>query len=226
MVKKKILIIAPHADDEIIGCGGLMAKSIAEGNLVYVIIATNAHIGAPDLFRKDGIEKVRAEALLAHNYLGVKETFFLDFPAPALNSYPEYKISLALSKIFNDLKPDIIYLPHPGDLHQDHKALYRSSLVAARPQGDYTIKEIYCYETLSETEWAPYQEKPFIPNVFVDISAYFNLKIRAMQFYESQIKNFPHTRSVETFEALAKYRGSTIGVQRAESFILERLIID
>lgn len=223
-MQNKILVIAPHADDEVIGCGATMAKAISNGDEVYVIIATNANIGAPELFDKKDIENVRQEALDAHKHLGVKKTFFLDFPAPSLNAFPEYKISIELSKIISDLKPNILYIPHPGDLHQDHKAIYRASLVAARPQGDYSIKEIYCYETLSETEWAPYQEKSFIPNVFNDTSDYFEKKIEAMRFFKSQIKEFPHTRSIETFEALAKFRGATVGVKRAESFILERKI--
>jgi len=223
-MKNKIIVVAPHADDEIIGCGGTIAKAISQGDEVYIIIATNANVGAPELFNEEAIAKVRGEAIKAHEYLGVTKTFFLDFPAPALNAFPEYKVSVALSKIFNEVQPNILYLPHPGDLHQDHKAVYRASLVAARPQGNYTVEEIYCYETLSETEWAPYQEKAFIPNVFNDVSDFFEQKIEAMRFFESQIKEFPHTRSTETFEALAKFRGATVGVKRAESFIAERII--
>ncbi|MCI2227551.1 PIG-L family deacetylase [Polaribacter sp. MSW13] len=223
-MKNKILVIAPHADDEIIGCGGTIAKAISNGSEVFVVIATNASIGAPELFDEKAIDIVRQEALAAHNFLGIKKTFFLDFPAPALNAFPEYKISIELSKIINKLKPNILYLPHPGDLHQDHKAIYRASLVASRPQGEYSIKEIYCYETLSETEWAPRQEKAFVPNMFNDVTDFFEEKLTAMKFFKSQIKEFPHTRSTETFEALAKYRGATVGVKRAESFIVERII--
>lgn len=223
-MKNKILVIAPHADDEIIGCGATMAKHIANAEDVYVIIATNANKGAPELFDEKIINKVRSEALEAHVFLGVKETFFLDFPAPALNAFPEYKISLEISKIINKIQPSILYLPHPGDLHQDHKAIYRASLVAVRPQGYYNVKEIYCYETLSETEWTPSQENPFVPNVFNDVSSFFDNKLDAMKFFKSQIKEFPHTRSLETFEALAKYRGATVGVQRAESFMVERIV--
>jgi LmbE family N-acetylglucosaminyl deacetylase len=223
-MQNKILVVAPHADDEIIGCGGTIAKAISQGDEVYIVIVTNANVGAPELFNEEAIQNVRAEALEAHKYLGVKETFFLDFPAPALNAFPEYKISVELSKIINKVKPNILYLPHPGDLHQDHKATYRASLVAARPQGNYCVEEIYCYETLSETEWAPYQEKAFIPNVFNDVTDFFEYKLKAMQFFKSQLKEFPHTRSTETFEALAKFRGATVGVKRAESFIVERII--
>lgn len=223
-MSKNILVVAPHADDEIIGCGATIAKLVKEGNNVYVIIATNAHKGAPELYNADDIEKVRREALLAHKYLGIKDTFFMDFPAPALNAFPEYKISNSVSEIINKIQPEILYIPFPSDLHQDHKAIYRASLVAARPQGEYSVKEIYCYETLSETEWGPYQENAFAPNVFIDVTDVFEHKIEAMSFFKSQLKKFPHTRSLETFEALAKYRGATIGVERAESFIVERII--
>ncbi|MBW8523171.1 PIG-L family deacetylase [Chryseobacterium chendengshani] len=221
----KVIVVAPHADDEIIGCGATIAKHISEGDDVYVIVATNAAIGAPELFSQDIIDLVRTEAINAHQFLGVKETFFLEFPAPALNAFPEYKISLEISKIFERIKPTHLYLPHAGDIHQDHKAIYRASLVAARPQGEHKIYNIYCYETLSETEWTPMQEKAFVPNHFVNVSNVFSKKIEAMKFFGSQIKEFPHSRSIDAFEALAMYRGSTIGVERAEAFVVERQIV-
>lgn len=221
----KVIVVAPHADDEIIGCGATIAKHIKNGDEVIIVIATNASIGAPELFTVNQIEDIRKEALNAHKSLGVTETIFLDYPAPALNAFPEYKISVELSKIFSKFLPTYLYLPHPGDIHQDHKAIYRSALVAARPQGNSIISNIYCYETLSETEWTPMHEKPFVPNHFVDVSSVFDSKIKAMECFASQLKIFPHSRSIETFEALAKYRGATVGVARAEAFIVERQIL-
>lgn len=221
----RIIVVAPHADDEIIGCGATIAKHIEQGDEVVIIIATNASMGASELFSKEDIQQVREEALEAHKLLGVKETVFLEFPAPALNAYPEYKISLELSKVFQRFCPTHLYLPHPGDIHQDHKAIYRASLVAARPQGADKINKIYCYETLSETEWTPMQERPFVPNHFIDVTSVFHKKEEAMKCFKSQIKTFPHSRSLETFEALAKYRGATVGVERAEAFVVERQIL-
>lgn len=220
----RVVVIAPHADDEIIGCGATISKHIQNGDEVIVIIVTNASVGAPELYTAEQIKSTRSEALSAHNFLGIKETIFLEYPAPALNAYPEYKISLKIAKIFEKIKPSYLYLPHPGDIHQDHKAVYRSSLVAARPQGEHKISKILCYETLSETEWTPMHEKPFVPNYFVNVSDVFVNKIRAMKFFGSQLKKFPHSRSLEAFEALASYRGATIGVEKAEAFILEREI--
>lgn len=99
---KNILIVAPHNDDEILGCGGIMAKYINQGCNVFVVVVTNGHIGAPELFSKEGTLKVRSEALMAHQFLGVKETIFLDFPAVNLDALPAYKLSLALSKVIRE----------------------------------------------------------------------------------------------------------------------------
>ena len=141
-----------------------------------------------------------------------------------MNAYPEFKLSLEISKIINEIKPDTVFIPHPGDMHQDHKAVYRSALVAMRPQGVHKVRQILCYETLSETNWGPMNEKPFVPNCFIDVSESFTKKVEGMKCFESQIKQFPHSRSLEAIEALAKYRGATIGVERAEAFFVERIL--
>ena len=220
-----IIVVAPHADDEILGCGGVIAKHVNDGNNVYVIIATNGNNGAPELFSMDQVEATKKEAVLSHKLLGIKETIFLDFPAPALNSYPQYKIALAFKSVFDKYKPKTIYIPHPGDLHLDHAAVYRASLVAARPIGDYSIDLILCYETLSETEWTPGSDRSFVPNYFVDISEYIDLKLLAMQQYKSQLRDYPSSRSLKALEALSMLRGSTIEHDNAEAFFVERQII-
>lgn len=220
----KVIVVAPHADDEIIGCGATIAKHIDAGDQVFVIIATNASTGAPEIYSPESINAVRKEAREAHDFLGVSKTFFLDFPAPALNSFPEYKISLELDSLFKKINPNYLYLPHPGDMHQDHKAIYRASLVAARPTHKNKIAKIYCYETLSETEWGPMNEKPFVPNHFENSENHFYKKIEAMKFFKSQIREFPNPRSIEAMEALAQFRGATCGFHRAEAFTVERQI--
>ncbi len=221
----KIIVIAPHADDEVLGCGATMAKFAAQGDNVIVIIATNAAKGAPELYSEKGTINVRAEAKAAHSILGVKKTIFMDFPAPALNAYPSYKISLEFLKVFDELNPTHLFLPHPFDLHEDHKSIYHSALVAARPQGSLKIPCIYCYETLSETEWGPTQYKnTFCPNYFVNVADFYTQKIESMKCYKSQLKEKPHSRSIEGLTALANFRGATIGVEKAEAFSIERLI--
>lgn len=220
-----ILVVAPHCDDEILGCGGSMAKHIAAGRSVYVAIITNGHLGAPELFSREGTEQVRAEAKAAHLLLGVKETFFLDFPAPRLDTIPAYQLSLRLSDLIRRLRIDTLYIPHRGDIHKDHAITYQASLVAARPINDNPVKRIYAYETLSETEWAPpFGDDAFIPTVFEDISGFIAKKQEAFSCFSTQIKTFPHPRSLESIENLAKYRGATVSVSHAEAFMLIREI--
>jgi Uncharacterized proteins, LmbE homologs len=223
MSSKRMIVIAPHADDEILGCGATIAKYIDSGFEIFVIVATKGDLS---MFLEERVLNVRREALEAHKFLGVKETFFFDFPAPKLNVVPECDISNALFDVFKSVKPCTIFIPHPSDLHQDHKAIYRSSLVPARPIYDYKVEEIYCYETLSETNWAPIAANSFfIPNLYIDVSNYFEKKLEAMRIFKSQLKPFPNSRSLEAIDALATYRGTTIGAPKAEAFVIERQII-
>lgn len=226
MKMKNILIVAPHNDDEVLGCGGIMAKYIDMGLNVYVAIITNGHLGAPELFSKEGTERVRSEAKQAHAFLGVKETIFLDFPAVNLDALPAYKLSLALSKIIKDKVIDTMYIPHRGDIHKDHRITYEAALVAARPINNCTVKRIYAYETLSETEWAaPFGDDVFIPTVFEDITKFIDKKLEAFSFFKTQIKKFPHSRSPEIIRVLSNYRGATVGFENAEAFMLIREIL-
>jgi N-acetylglucosamine malate deacetylase 1 len=225
-MNRVVVVVAPHPDDEVLGCGATIARHKAAGDKVLVVIATNAYYGAPELYSRRDVSRVRKEAKEAHRILGVHETIFMDFPAPALNAFPMYKISNAFQEIFNSYKPSILYLPFSGDLHFDHKVVYSAALVAGRPQGENRIANIYCYETLSETEWAPRQgNNVFSPNHFVDVTDFLDKKINAFKCYKSQIKIFPHLRSVEALTALASYRGSTAGLSKAEAFEVERQIL-
>lgn len=217
---ERILVIAPHADDEVLGCGALMAKMAKEGKKVFVLICTNAHVGAPELFEQKGIDVVRSEALKAHQLLGVEKTYFLELPAPALDAYPGYKISLKINEIIAECEPDTVFIPHRGDSHKDHGRIHDAAMVACRPRGNYKVKHVYAYETLSETEWGePIQSEYFIPTKYVSYTEEeFNEKLVAMQCFTSQLAPFPASRSLEAIEALAKYRGATISKPRAEAF--------
>jgi LmbE family N-acetylglucosaminyl deacetylase len=224
--KNNILIVAPHADDEILGCGGIISKYLNNGDKVFIVIVTNANIGAPELFSIDDIHNVRNEALEAHKLLKVTKTFFLDFPAPRLETHPSYEISNALIKIIYENSIDTIFIPHKGDIHRDHTVVYYSCLVAARPINNCPVKRILSYETLSETEWSPPNASDvFIPNVFIDITEFLPNKLKAMSCFFSQIKQAPHPRSLNVIEHLAKLRGSTINCEFAEAFMLIRSVI-
>lgn len=219
---KSILVIAPHPDDEVLGCGGTLTQHASNGDQVYVIIVTR---GTPELYSDQQIENVRNEARAAHNMIGVSETVFLDFHAPELDITPQAAISRMLAKYIKKIEVDTLYLPHRGDIHHDHVAVFNAGLVAARPVGNYTVKEIYAYETLSETEWAPpFGDDAFIPTHFVDISDTLSVKQAALSCFKSQVKKFPNPRSLEAVEALAKFRGATVGVSRAEAFMTIRTI--
>lgn len=225
MVKRNIFVVAPHCDDEILGCGGTMSKLIAAGHDIYVAIVTNGHLGAPELFTKEGTDKVRSEALAAHRILGVKETFFLDFPAPKLDSIPAYQLSIRMASIINDKQIETMYIPHRGDIHKDHRITYEAALVAGRPINNSPVKQILAYETLSETEWAPpFGDDAFIPTIFENIEGHLEKKLEAFRCFSTQIKEFPHPRSLKTIEILSNLRGATVGLHNAEAFMLVREI--
>ena len=123
-MKKKILILSPHADDEILGCGGAISKFSREGYDIYVIILSNANIGAPEIFSVKEIKKIRKEAELANNFIGTKKLFFENLPALNLNLFPLYKISNILDKYIDKIQPEVIFLPSKNDIHEDHKIIF------------------------------------------------------------------------------------------------------
>lgn len=218
----KILVIAPHPDDEVFGCGGAMARFASEGAEVIVAIVTKGD----DLFPEERVRQGREEALIAHKHLGVKKTIFMDkFPAAKLDTIPRYFLNGAFEQLIEDIKPDILFIPFIGDIQLDHRIIFEAMMTACRPNGRNVPRKIYAYETLSETNWnAPLISPAFIPNVFIDISNYMELKIRAVQEYQSQLRKYPNERSLEAAKNLAMYRGATACVNFAEAFILIREI--
>ena len=219
-MKRRVLVIAPHPDDEVLGVGGTMARLAAEGSEIYVLIVTK---GTPPMFDEECINQVRREALAAHKLLGVKETHFLSLPAAHLDTIPHAEINAQLSKVCAELEPDIIFVPFLGDIHTDHQLVFHSTMVAARPNQAFFPKTIYAYETLSETNWgASYLTPNFSPNIYINITNTINTKLDAMSLYASQIKHSPHERSIETLKALAVFRGGTVGCHAAEAFVLVR----
>ena len=216
----KVLVIAPHPDDEVLGCGGVIAKHLDEGNEVYVGIVTKE---CEPLFGEEMDVENKKCALNAHKVLGVTDTFFLDMPAAMLESVPRYQLNSSIDKLIRQIAPEEVYIPHRGDMHLDHKMITDACMVALRPRFDYTVKRVYAYETLSESEWdIPNSVNAFLPNVFVDISRYIDKKLSAMEQYKSQIAAFPNPRSIEAIKALAMLRGSTISREYAEAFMLIR----
>ena len=204
----KVLVFAPHPDDEVLGAGGTMAKRAAQGDEVYVCVVTK---GCAPLFDEAYVKKyVQEECRTADRMLGAKETIFLDFPAVMLETVPRYEFNGKIAEVVSRIKPDEVYLPHRGDM---------------RPKYQHVVKRIYAYETVSETGWdIPNTTNEFIPNVYEDISDTLEAKMSALNVFKSQMEKYPGTRSIEAIEALARYRGTTVGVKAAEAFVLIREI--
>ena len=218
----KVLVIAPHPDDEILGVGGTMAKRSAKGDEVYVCVVTK---GCPPLFNEEFIEQGRTECREADRLAGAKETLFLDFPAVMLETVPRYEFNGKIGEVISKIRPDEVYIPHRGDMQLDHQMVVDAAMVALRPKYAHTVCRIYAYETLSETGWnIPNTVNEFIPNVYEDISDFLDTKIKAMEIFKSQLAEYPNARSVGAIEALARYRGSTVSVNAAEAFSLVREI--
>lgn len=218
----RVLVIAPHPDDEIIGVGGTLAKRATNGHEVYVCVVTK---GCEPIFRENYVETGRTECRKADTLLGVKETIFLDFPAAMLEEVPRYKLNAGILEVVREVKPEEVYIPHRGDMQIDHKMVVDAAMVALRPKYDHVIKRIYAYETLSETGWdIPNTTNEFIPTVYEDISETLDKKLQAMNKFQSQLEDFPAVRSLGAIEALAKFRGATVKVMAAEAFSLIREI--
>ncbi len=217
---KKLLVIAPHPDDEILGCGGTMIKNIQNGNEVFVCIVTK---GPQPMFPVEIVEKTRQDARDCHRKIGVKNTFFLDFPSVYLEECHRYELNDSILKVVREVMPDEVYIPHWGDMQKDHQIVADACMVALRPKYEPKVRRIYSYETMSETAWnAPNVQNEFMPNVYVDISDTLESKLTALSFFETQLSDFPDARSIEAIEALAKYRGALMHLKAAEAFMLIR----
>lgn len=229
MTLKKILIISPHADDEVLGVGGTIARFAEEGHEVTVAIMTGHGEGPHPLWPRESWDKVRTEALMAHKILGVSRTLFEEMPAALVTDEPAYKVNRIVMDLISTVRPDTLFVPFIFDLHKDHRDIVYACSVAWRPVNEIgkSIREIYMYETLSETHWnIQPQEAGFLPNVFIDISGkHLKAKIDALACFQSQIRAFPDCRSLEAIEVLAKFRGCSVGLFAAEAFSLVREII-
>ncbi len=218
---KKLLVIAPHPDDEVLGCGGTIARFSKAGGEVHVLTVA-AHM--PPIFPESVHLQTLAEARRAHALLGVTRSHFMDKPAVLLDQTPVHELNAAVKAIVDEASPDVLLLPY-CDRHIDHRQIFDAALVAARPVGTgRAIRMVAAYETLSETHWnAPHVEPNFTPNWCVDIGDTLELKLQAMQCYESQVHPFPAPRSLDALRALALFRGSQAGMGYAEGFHVLRL---
>ena len=220
--KKRVLVVAPHPDDETLGVGGTIAKYSAQGDEVFVLMVSG-HL--PPIYSRKAYEETVSEAYLAFSVLGVKKSEFLEIPATMIGDQPLHEVNGRISKVVNDFNPHIVLCPYP-DRHIDHRLVFDSVMVATRPVGvGKDIEIVAAYETLSETHWnAPHIEPNFTPNWVVNISDHISEKLNALECYKSQISEFPGPRSIEAVEALAKFRGTQAGFGYGEGLHIVRMI--
>ena len=215
----KILVISPHPDDETLGCGGTILRHKDIGDKIYWLIITNIDI--KNGWDKGIIEKRQREIEIVKEMYGFEKTFKLDYPTAKLDITPIQEIVKSISEVILEIEPGIIYLPNHSDVHTDHQITFKAAYSCTKNFRYPFIRKILMYETLSETEFTPsLPENIFIPNVFVDITKYFEKKLEIFKIYKSEVMKEPLPRSLEVIEAFDKCRGSRIGKKYAESFQL------
>ena len=211
----KILVLAVHPDDETLGCGGTLLKHKSNGDEIHWLIATETNPSKEFyLIRNKEIEKVAG----LYKFDSVHN---LKLKSMRVDEYSVSELVGKISNVINEIKPDIVYLPFKTDAHSDHRYIFEAAYSCTKSFRYPFIKKVYMIETLSETEFAPStKENSFIPNVFVDITEFYDRKIQIMNVFKSEIADHPFPRSEKNINALATYRGATAGCDYAESFML------
>lgn len=222
----RVLVVAPHPDDETLGVGGTIAKHVRGGAEVVVAVMTgHGEDGPHPIWPRSRWDVVERELREACRILGVTEILLEELPAVGVADQPIWRLNKVTRSVIERVAPDVLYVPFPLDLHKDHRELFHSFSVHWRPHLPlgHGIKEVYAYEVCSETHLnIPYVEQGFLPSRWVDISAFVDLKMRALACFESQLQEHPAARSLEAIRALAVWRGSQVGVQAAEAFVIVR----
>lgn len=224
-----ILVVAAHADDEALGCGGSMARWAGEGRSVHLLLLADgegARGDAADPALSKKIEKRRAATEVAAKILGVSTVTMLSFADNRMDGVELLDIVKAVESRIDAVKPDTVLTHHAGDVNVDHRVVHDAVLAACRPLPGHCVKHLLFFEVASSTEWRPAGSgQDFVANFFVDIAATLDVKLRALQAYRDEMRSFPHPRSPEAIEALARWRGACCGVPAAEAFVLGRQII-
>ena len=222
------LVIAAHPDDEILGCGGTMARLAAGGEDVYIAILGEG-ITSRYQQREEAdpalLEALHGRSRKAAALVGAKDLFMYSLPDNRFDTVPLLEVVKIIEDLVEKIQPHTVYTQHGGDLNIDHNVVYRATLTATRPIAGQSVQALYSYEVASSTEWAFQQFSPvFRPNMFIDIGKTLETKIEAMELYESEARVFPHPRSPEALRAIARRWGSVVGVEAAEAFELVRQV--
>ena len=222
-MSKTVLVVAAHADDEALGCGGTLAKHVAAGDKVHVVFVADGVTSRGGAGQADLVRRQQATEN-ARSILGVNTMAFLDLPDNRLDSLPLLDIVQPLEALIGKHAPEIIYTHHYGDLNVDHRLVHQAVMTACRPLPGSTVREILAFEVMSSTEWNSTGQAPFLPNLFVDISAHVETKMQALEAYALEMRVPPHSRSMEHMRCLAKHHGYCVGVDAAEAFMVMRAI--
>jgi LmbE family N-acetylglucosaminyl deacetylase len=219
-MKKKVLIVAAHPDDEVLGCGGTIARLVKERHEAYTLILgegiTSRDRSRNREKREKEINRLKEQIYKANELLGVKEVFTFDFPDNRFDSVDFLDIVKAIEEVKNKLKPEIVFTHSKSDLNIDHQITYKAVITATRPMQNESVKEIYAFEVLSSTEWN--YPLSFSPNVYFDIGDTLERKLKAMTEYKSELREYPHPRSLKGIEIKARQRGMEVGFYYAEAF--------
>ncbi len=227
-MKNSVLVIAAHPDDEVLGCGGTIARLSAEGKSVSVVFLADG-VTSREQNEVPNQHKISTRHISANNackIIGAQISGFGDFPDNQFDKIPMLKIIKYVETMIEKHSPDTIFTHSACDLNIDHKIANQAVVTACRPQKGYPVKTILFFETPSSTEWqVPGFVNLFAPNWFVDITDTINLKLKALRAYKDELKSWPHPRSIQGVDHLTRWRGATIGVEAAEAFMLGRNII-
>jgi len=220
---KTILIVAAHADDEALGCGGTIARHVAEGDTVHAVFLADGVSSRPSTDRSE-IAKRMADCERGREILGISSATFLGLPDNRLDSLPMIEVVQPLEALLERLAPHTVYTHHQGDLNVDHRIAHRAVMTACRPLPGYSVKQILAFEIMSSTEWATPGSDPFLANHYVDITEFLSTKLEALMAYQTEMRNAPHSRSIDHLTQLARHRGHCVGVEAAEAFVTVRTL--
>ncbi|MFF5784661.1 PIG-L deacetylase family protein [Streptomyces sp. NPDC012693] len=222
---ERILVVAAHPDDEVLGMGGTIAKhALHEGAQVTVLCVTD---GSSSQYPGDRtvLELKHEEARRAAKLLGVHEYLQRDLPDMRLDAVPHVEINAVVEQAVRDVEPHTVYTVHP-DVNMDHRAVFRSVMVATRPRTDSPVRRVLSYAPISSVEWTPPFEATFTPTWFSDITDTLDAKVAAFECYETETRPWPHPRSSRAIRAHAAACGSGVGRDAAEPFVLVRMLHD
>lgn len=227
---KRILVFAAHPDDEVLGCGATIARHTAAGDEVHVVILAEGATSRDDKRdrerRQSELTELGKAAKNANDILKVRTLTLHDFPDNRMDSVDLLDIVKILEQHLDIIKPEIVYTHHAADVNIDHQRIHQAVVTACRPQPIQSVKTLLFFEVASSTEWQPAGSAiPFLPNWFVDVSATLAVKLKALQEYECEMRPWPHSRSMESVEYLARWRGGCVGVEAAEAFVVGRNLV-